>query len=284
MRKADCHNKKAVFIMCASLVLWTLGAYAIALPPGVGTPAGSGSVAERVGADGDDPNEPNEPTWAEMAEDTHFMVFIDVSDSMATNDIEIINEAAEMFKQYLSDEVYDGDREEACWHVIVEEVTSERYLQHMAAWNQNDPNATRYVNFFFTNEADQDYYTEDVVLYPTEHFINDLTGNQDSGGLIYGLRNELALRTFSIGKVFNVGGRQGNNLGGYHPAFAVHLYCAFNNVGGYADMNLGDLGISYDNIERGLAAVDILQYMVDTLDYSAACIHEEETEDCPDVG
>ena len=271
-------------MMCVSLVLWMLGSHAIALPPDAGTPAGSGSGAERVGAEGDDPNDPNEPTWAEMAEDTYFMIIIDASDSMSTNDIDTINEAGEMFIQYLTDEVYDGDFEEACEHVVVDKVTSERYLQHLAAWNQNDPNATRYVNIFFTNEADQDYYTEDRVLYPTAHFMEDLKGNQDAGGLIYGLRNELTQRTFSIGKVFNVGGRQGNNLGGYHPAFAVHLYCAFNNVGGYADTNLGDLGISYENIERDLAVVDILQYIIDTLDYSAASISEEQTEDLPEVG
>ena len=273
--------------MCASLILWILGTHAITpycqaklfhYEPG-GTPAGSDSVAERVGAEGDEPNEPNEPTWAEMADGTYFMIFIDLSPSMRSYDIDAINETTEMFVQFLAAEVYDGDLEEAIGHVIVKEVMSERYLQHMAGWNMDDPNATRYVNMSFTNEANLDYYTENIIFSPTEHFIDDLEGNQDSGGIIYGLKNELTHRTFSIGKLFNVGGLQGNNLGGDCPVFVVHLYCTFNNVGGYADTNLSGMGISYDNIERGLAAVDILQYMIDTLDYSAAYITEEQTED-----
>ena len=305
MRKANCYNKKVVFIMCASLILWILGTYVITLAPYgdspstpycqanlfrygfSGTPAGSDHVIKSADAEGTDPNdsnspnepnEPNEPMWAEMADQTYFMIFIDVSDSMWPEDVNSINEATDMFVQYLTAEVYDGDLEEAIRHVIVEELTNERYLQHMARWNPDDPNATRYVNIFFTNEANHDYYTHDIILRPSQHFTDDLKGNQDCGGLIYGLRNELTQRTFSIGKVFNVGGREGNNLGCYSPAFTVHLYCAFNNVGEYADTNLGDLGVSYENIERSLAAVDLLQYMIDTVDYSAAYIAEEQND------
>ena len=296
MRKINRYNKSIVCIMCASLILWILGTRTIILAPYGDSPSTPYCQAnlfyngfsdasaipdyatKPVGAEGVDPNE---PTWAEMADQTYFMIFIDVSDSMWPNDINAIDEAIELFVQYLTAEVYDGDLEEATGHVIVEEVKCERYLQHMARWNLDDPNATRYVNMFFTNEADQDYYTHDIILHPKQHFMDDLKGNQDSGGLIYGLRNELTQRTFSIGKVFNVGGRQGNNIGGYNPTYAVHLYCAFNNVGDYADTNLSDLGVSYDNIERYSTAADLLQYMIDTLDYSAAYVAEGDDRDCP---
>ena len=137
------------------------------------------------------------------------------------------------------------------------------------------------VNIFLMNEADQDYYTESSILYPTREFMDDLNGNQDEGGFIYGLRNELSQRTFSIGKIYNVGGQRGNNIGGAYPAFATHLYCAFNNVGDYADTNLGDLGLSYDNIESGLTPTDYVQYFIDALDYSAAYISEREPGEFP---
>jgi hypothetical protein len=229
-----------------------------------------------------EPEDENDvPTWVEMAEDTYFMIFIDASDSMNSNNIASVKSAADLFIEYLTDEVYEGDSDTAGDHVIVEEVMSERYLQHMAAWNKDVPQATRYVNIFLTNEADQDYYTESSILYPTEKFTDDLNGDQDGGGLIYGLRNELEQRTFSIGKIYNVGGRQGNNIGGFHPAFATHLYCAFNNVGDYADTNLGDLGLSYENIESGLSAEEYVQCFIDALDYSAAYISEPEPGEDP---
>ena len=289
MKNTNGNSQRAVFRFCLCFVLWALGAYALPSPPEAGLAGeyvafqpGQIELME-VGDTGDpnEPNEPNEPTWAEMATNTYFMIFIDVSDSMRTNDIEAIKKAGEMFVQNLAEDVYDGDVYQASQHVILTEVISERYLQHMSAWNQDDPNATRYVNIFFTNEAEQDYYMEGSILYPTDKFMDDLEGNQGSGGFIYGLKNELRQRTFSIGKLYNIGGRQGKNIGGFHPVFAVHLYCAFNNVGEYADVNLGDFALSYENIESGLTAADYLQYLVDTLDYSRAYISELGPDDDP---
>ncbi|MBN2312560.1 MAG: hypothetical protein JXM79_01435 [Sedimentisphaerales bacterium] len=283
MKNTNGNRQRAVFRFCLCFVPWALGAFVLSSLREVGFAGeylGEIELME-VGESGDpnDPNDPNEPTWAEMAVDTYFMIFIDVSDSMRTNDIEAIKKAEEMFVHYLADEVYEGDLYQASKHVILTEVINERYLQHMAAWNLDDPNATRYVNIFFTNEAEQDYYMEGSILYPTDKFMDDLKGNQDSGGFIYGLRNELSQRTFSIGKLYNVGGKQGKNIGGFHPVFAVHLYCAFNNVGEYADVNLADLALSYENIEGGLAVGDYLQCLVDTLDYSTAYISESEADD-----
>ncbi len=286
--------ERAVFRLCVCFGLWALGAYARPSPPALEAVPVAESLdfhPEQVelmdaGESGDpidpnDPNDPNEPMWADMAAGTYFMIFIDVSDSMRTNDIDAIKEAAEMFIQHLVDTVYEGDVHQASRHVILTEVICERYLQHMAAWNQEDPNATRYVNIFFTNEAEQDYYMEGSILYPTDKFKDDLNGNQEAGGFIYGLRKELNQRTFSIGKLYNVGGKQGQNIGGYHPVFAVHLYCAFNNVGEYADTNLGDLALSYENIESSLTAAEYLQYLIDALDYSAAYISESQADDYP---
>jgi len=286
MKKSNGTRHRAVFCLFGCFGLWALGAYALPSPPEADL---VGEYLDfhpeqieltKVGESGE-PNEPNAPTWVEMATGTYFMIFADVSDSMKTHDIDAMKEATEMFTQHLADAVYEGDISEAGDHVILTEVISERYLQHMAAWNQNDPNATRYVNIFFTNEAEQDYYMEGSILYPTDKFKDDLNGNQGSGGFIYGLRNELSQRTFSIGRLYNVGGRQGQNIGGYHPVFAVHLYCAFNNVGEYADTNLADLALSYKNIESGLTAADYLQHLIETLDYSAAYMSEPQTDDSP---
>lgn len=286
MKKINGNNKRAVFGLFACLVLWALGSHALTSPSDKDhvirflnyTPE---AVELMKVAETGDPNEPNELTWAEMAAGTYFMIFIDVSDSMKTSDVDAIHKATELFTEYLADEAYGDDFDQASKYVIVEEVINERYLQHMAAWNQDHPEVTRYVNIFLMNEADQDYYSEGSILYPTDKFIDDLNGNQERGGFVYGLRNELKQRTFSIGKVYNIGGKQGNNIGGFQPVFAVHLYCAFNNVGDFADMNLGDLALSYDNIESGLTAMGYLQYLIDVLDYSAAYISEEETDDCP---
>ena len=315
MKKTNCNNKSTICYVCAGLILATVVAHAISVPPDVDRAASLlryGSEAftrdihrqdarealftagpadaaihyldfkpqtiELVRAS--EPKDGNDvPAWAEMAEDTYFMIFIDASDSMNSNNIAAVKGAADLFIRYLTEEVYEGDFDTAGDHVIVTEATSERYLQHMAAWDLDHPEATRYVNIFLTNEADQDYYTESSLLYPTAKFTDDLNGDQETGGLIFGLRNELKQRTFSIGKVYNVGGRQGNNIGGIHPAFATHLYCAFNNVGDYADTNLGDLGISYDNIESGLTAEEYFQYFVEALDYSAAYLSEPG--ECP---
>lgn len=288
MKETRRKSQIAVCCFCACLVVWMLGLNTL-----TSAPDPDQIEMMKVGGDGDpndpnelddpnDPNEPEEPTWAEMAENTYFMIFIDLSDSMRSNDIEAMNKAVEMFSEHLAENVYEGDKDRAVKHVILSEVINERYLQHMAAWNQDDPNATRYVNIFFTNEAEQDYYIEGSILYPTDKFKDDLEGNQEAGGFIYGLRNELSQRTFSIGKLYNMGGKQGKNVGGFHPVFAVHLYCAFNNVGEYCDTNLTDLALSYENIESNLTPEDYLQYIIDTLDYSAAYISEPQTDEDPE--
>ena len=133
MKKTNCNRKKAIICICASLILWTLGGYAILSSPDGNHAAdllrsGSDASGKAIFAAGpadtvihylnfnpekidfirtSEPNDINDvPTWKEMAEDTYFMIFIDASDSMNSNNIAAVNGAAELFVEHLTDEIY----------------------------------------------------------------------------------------------------------------------------------------------------------------------------------
>ncbi len=215
--------------------------------------------------------------------DTYFMFFIDSSGSMDARDEEgDITNAILNFVKILAELAYDNDLNKAHDHVIVNYIdeqtmaeqdnlgkvhVNERWLWGLQEFKHDDDEASRYVNYYFTDESAPQqglpyYYGGSEALdETTDYFVRDYDD----------MVEEIGYRTFSIGKVFNIGGIESPG-----SPMNTHLENAFDGVGEYGELydeygwTLQDMGLSYENVGSNLSLFDYMGLIVNAIDSDAA--------------